>query len=357
MAVSETSVLSLREGRLYESLEGGRVRCTACAHRCRIPPGLSGVCRVRRNAQGRLLVPWGYAAGLACDPVEKKPFYHLLPGSGALTFGMLGCNFHCDYCQNWLTSQALCDPMAGAGTHAVRPEALAELARRTGAAIVASSYNEPLITAEWAYDVFAEAKRRGLVTAIVSNGYATPEALEFLRPVCDAVKIDLKAMDDRRYRELGGRLRPVLEAIQAAHRLGFWVEVVTLVVPGFNDAPAQLEAMARFVAGVSPDIPWHVTAFHPDYRRLDTPATPVASLLEAARLGQAAGLRYVYVGNVPPSEAGPWSDTHCWRCGRTLVVRRGFRVIADRLAPGGRCPGCGEAVAGVWEGPGRPESA
>lgn len=338
----------MREGRLYQSLGNGRVRCLACAHRCRIPPGLRGVCRVRRNEEGRLVVPWGYVAGLALDPVEKKPFYHLLPGAGVLTFGMLGCNFHCDYCQNWLTSQALRDPEALTAARPILPETIAHLAYQYGAGVLASSYNEPLITAEWAYDVFSEARRRGLKTAMVSNGYATPEVLRYLRPVCDAVKIDLKTMDDRQYKHLGGRLEPVLESIRIAHELGYWVEVVTLVVPGFNDGEPELAAAARFVASVSPDIPWHVTAFHPDYRKLYAPATPVQRLLEAARLGREAGLRYVYVGNVSPYEAGPFSDTHCSRCGVRLVQREGFRVVANRVPETGRCPSCGAVVAGIW---------
>lgn len=209
-----------REGDLYEALPAKRVRCRACAHRCVIPPGRRGVCRVRFNREGRLFVPWGYSAGVAVGPVEKKPFFHMLPGSQVLTFGMLGCNFHCAYCQNWITSQALRDPAAGWAVEEISPEALVAAAREFGAEGVASSYNEPLITAEWAAAVFREAKAAGLRTAMVSNGYGTAEVLEYLRPWCDALKVDLKTVRDPQYRRLGGRVDPVLETVRLAQEMG-----------------------------------------------------------------------------------------------------------------------------------------
>ena len=236
--------------------EAGMLRCVACGHRCRIRPGRRGICGVRFNRDGELRVPWGYVATAQVDPIEKKPFSHVHPGSRVLTFGMLGCDFHCGYCQNWITSQTLRDPEAG-GTEFIQrvsPEQLVDYAMRAGCDAIASSYNEPLITAEWAVEIFKAAHAAGLLCCMVSNGNATPEALAYLRPHLAAYKVDLKTMQDRHYRELGGVLQHVLDTIQAAHNLGLWVEVVTLVVPGFNDSPEELWEAARFLASVSPDI-------------------------------------------------------------------------------------------------------
>ncbi len=322
------------------------VRCVACGHRCPIGPGRAGVCRVRFNEDGRLHVPWGYSAyGLALDPVEKKPFFHVLPGSGALSFGMLGCNFHCGYCQNWDTSQVLRDPEADGRAVAVSPAQIAGEAVANGARIVVSTYNEPLITAEWAADVFDACRPRGLLTGMVSNGHATPEAIEFLRPRMDMYKVDLKTFRDREYRKLGGALEHVLDGIRLAAAGGLWVEVVTLVVPGINDDEAELRDMAAFLAGVSPAIPWHVTAFHPDYKMAETPATPRAKLLRAVEIGHEAGLKYVYPGNVPG--LGRLESTSCPGCGEVLVERIGFFTRAVRVRDG-KCPSCAEPVPGIW---------
>jgi pyruvate formate lyase activating enzyme len=224
-----------RAGELYELKGFGTVRCIACALRCVIRPGRRGVCRVRHNDGGTLMVPWSQ-----CDPTEKKPLFHVFPGSDAVTFGMLGCDLHCDYCQNWLASQALRDEAAGVGPRDISADAIVELAERRQARLVVSSYNEPLITAEWAAEVFRLAKQAGLHTACVSNGNATPEALDYLRPWTDAYKIDLKTMSDRGYRKLGCTLEHVLDTLRHAYEKGFWLEIVTLVVPGFNDSEDEL---------------------------------------------------------------------------------------------------------------------
>jgi len=327
--------------------EGDRVRCVACGHRCLVGEGRRGVCRVRFNRQGKLQVPFGYVAGAQCDPVEKKPFYHVYPGSDALTFGMLGCDFHCGYCQNWLTSQALRDDAARAPVQLATPRQLAQAGRELGARLVVSSYNEPLITAEWAVAVFREARAAGLACAFVSNGNATPEALEYLRPWIVAYKIDLKSFDDRRYRSLGGTLAHVMDGIRQVHQLGLWLEVVTLIVPGFNDQPGELRAMAAFLASVSPDIPWHVTAFHPDYRMTGVPNTQARQLVQAAEIGAEAGLRFVYAGNAP-GQVGRWEHTFCSHCGLKLIERTGYFVREYRLTTDGRCPGCAAAIPGIW---------
>ena len=253
------------------------VRCLACGHRCRIADGKSGVCRVRFNRGGELRAPAGYVAGLAIDPIEKKPFYHAFPGRDALSFGMLGCDLHCSYCQNWVTSQALRDERAVAAPTYADPKELVEVAVERNVPVVVSTYNEPLITADWAVKIFEIARTRGLRCGFVSNGNATPEVLTYLRPYVDLYKVDLKSFNDHNYRKLGCTLSNVLESITRLKEMGFWVEIVTLVVPGFNDSDEELRAIARFLAGISPDIPWHMTAFHPEYRMTDPPRTPAAT--------------------------------------------------------------------------------
>lgn len=348
--LAETLDRLTHPGALYEKLEDDALRCYACGHRCLIRPGRRGICQVRFNQAGELRVPWGYVAGLQVDPVEKKPFYHLLPGSDALSFGMLGCDFHCDYCQNWLSSQALRDPAseaAGAYIRRITPEQLVRHGSQGGAQIVASTYNEPLITAEWAVAVFQQAQAAGMRCAFVSNGNATPEVLEYLKPYLSAYKIDLKTMQAAQYRKLGGVLQNILDSIQLAFELGFWVEVVTLVVPGFNDSEAELRDAARFIHSVSPDIPWHVTAFHPDYKRNQAGRTPGETLKQAAEIGSEAGLRYIYAGNLP-GRLAKYEHTYCHHCGMRLIERYGFIIMDYRLTAQGACPQCGSQIPGVW---------
>jgi pyruvate formate lyase activating enzyme len=337
---------------LVEAIDEGssgkrRIRCHACGHRCPLPEGAFGVCKVRFNDGGRLRVPWGYVAGIQCDPVEKKPFFHAYPGALAYSFGMLGCDLHCSYCQNWVTSQALRDPDASAPPRDTTPASLVQDAVRQGARILVSTYNEPLITVEWAVEVFTLARQHGLLTGFVSNGNGTERVLEYLRPHIDLYKVDLKSFDDRHYRELGGRLQPILETISWLHRSGVWVEIVTLLIPGFNDSEPELRGLTQFLAGVSPDIPWHVTAFHQDYRMLDTANTTPAMLKRAADIGREAGLRFVYAGNLP-GRVGGLEHTACHACGERLITRYGYLIQDYRLTGGGTCPGCGTPVPGRW---------
>lgn len=329
--------------------EQGKLRCLACGHRCLLGEGKEGVCRVRFVRDGELRVPWGYVASLAADPIEKKPFFHVLPGATALSFGMLGCDFKCPFCQNWEISQVLRDPDTDewARVQPASPEGIVAAALAEGAAVVTSTYNEPLITAEWAGAVFAEAHRAGLTTSFVSNGNATPEVLDFLRPLVDAYKVDLKGMREEGYRRLGGRLNVVLDTLSGLVERGFWVEVVTLVVPGQNDSDEELRDAARFLRSLSPDLPWHVTAFHPDYRMSGTPATPARSLVRAAEIGLDEGLRYVYTGNLP-GRTGNGESTFCPTCHELLVERRGFRVLACRIGADGACPRCRTRISGRW---------
>ena len=328
----------------------GAVRCTACGHRCLVRPGRRGICQVRFNEGGLLHAPWGYVAGLNADPVEKKPFYHFLPGSIALTFGMLGCDFHCQFCQNWLTSQALRDRASDESAQFVRritPEQIVNVARSTGAEVIASSYNEPLITSEWAVAVFKQAVLAGIKCVYVSNGNATPEVLEYLRPYLAGMKIDLKTMQDKNYRKLGGVLNNVLDTIKRVKEMSLWLEVVTLVVPGFNDSTEELWDMARFLASLSNDIPWHVTAFHSDYKMQGTEDTQARTLLRAAEIGSEAGLHYVYAGNLP-GQVNEYEHTVCPKCKTSLVKRRGYFIEENNITNDGTCPQCGAVVAGVW---------
>jgi pyruvate formate lyase activating enzyme len=329
--------------------EGEKLRCLACGHRCLLGEGKEGVCRVRFVKDGALRVPWGYVASIAADPIEKKPFFHVLPGSIALSFGMLGCDFKCPYCQNWEISQTIRDPEADswARPRPASPQGIVAAALAEGAAMVTSTYNEPLITSEWAGAVFAEARREGLLTSFVSNGNATPEALDYLRPLVDAYKVDLKGMTEEGYRRVGGRLSVVLDTLAGLVARGFWVEVVTLLVPGHNDDEAELRDAARFLRSLSPDLPWHVTAFHPDYRMETTGPTPVRTLLRAAEIGREEGLRHVYTGNLP-GRVGDGETTFCASCRQPLVERRGFRVLSSRIGPDGSCPGCGARTPGLW---------
>jgi pyruvate formate lyase activating enzyme len=338
---------NVREGELYEKLGRDRVRCFACGHCCPIPDGQPGVCKVRYNRGGTLYVPWGYAGGVQCDPVEKKPFFHAYPGALAYSFGMLGCDLHCGYCQNWVTSQALRDPAAVASPLRVTPDEMILEASRLGAKVVVSTYNEPLITSEWAVAVFKEARAAGLLTAFVSNGNGTSQVLDYLRPWVDLYKVDLKSFDDRHYRQLGGRLQPILDTIRRLHGMGLWVEIVTLVVPGFNDSDDELRRLAEFLVSVSPDIPWHVTAFHREYKMTDPENTSADTLMRAAEIGKRAGLQYVYAGNLP-GHVGDLENTRCPSCRALLIERYGYLILGYHLTPHGCCPSCGSNIPGRW---------
>src|SRR6266481_1609754 len=323
-----------RPGELYEQMPDGRLRCYACGHCCPLPDGAIGVCKVRFNEGGRLLVPWGYVGGVQCDPIEKKPFFHAYPGALAYSFGMLGCDLHCGYCQNWVTSQA-------------SPENLVRDALQQGAKVLVSTYNEPLITSEWAVAVFKDARAAGLLTAFVSNGNGTPQVLEYLRPWIDLYKVDLKSFDDHHYRQLGGRIQPILDTIRRLHEMGIWLEIVTLVISGFNDSDDELQRLTEFIASVSTAIPWHATAFHKDYKMTDPDNTSAETLMRAAEIGKKAGLWSVYAGNLP-GKVGDLENTRCHNCQQLLIERYGYLIVGYHLTSSGCCPSCGTRIPGRW---------
>ena len=351
--MSEATVLKdllaqqTKEGELYEKMANRWVRCFACGHRCKIPPDKDGICRVRFNRDGTLFVPTGYVGSLQLDPIEKKPFFHAYPGSKALSFGMLGCDYHCAYCQNWITSQVLRDPMAESFPESITPQSFVEIALARGAQVVTSTYNEPLITSEWAMEIFSIAKKAGLITSYVSNGNGTPEVIEYIQPYVDLYKIDLKGFRQKSYSQLGGVLQNVLETVRLIHERNIWLEVVTLVIPGFNDSDDELRDIANFLVSVSPDIPWHVTAFHQDYKMTDRDNTEAGTLLHAREIGYAAGLHYVYAGN-RPGHVGDSENTFCPSCKAALVERWGFKVASNKIV-NGRCPSCATVIAGRWQ--------
>jgi len=337
-------------GSLYDEISTDVLRCFACANRCLIPNGQRGICKVRFNEQGVLRVAWGYVAGLNADPIEKKPFFHVLPAATAVTFGMLGCDFHCDFCQNWFSSQALRDEQCDAAMQRIQlisPEQIIDTALKAKAQVIASSYNEPLITSEWAIDIFRLAVEEGICCVYVSNGNVTREVLSALKPYLTAIKIDLKTMQDKQYRSLGGVLQNILDGIQLAYEFGFWVEIVTLIIPGYNDSEGEMKETAQFIASISKDIPWHVTAFHPDYKMRTPPPTQAATLMRAAQIGEQAGLHYVYAGNLPARTAG-YENTRCPACHATLVERSGFQVIKNNIVGGHWCPVCSYEINGIW---------
>ena len=326
--------------------DGGTVQCQACAHQCRLKPGRAGICRVRFNQNGQLYAPDGYVAGLQADPIEKKPFYHVVPGSNALSFGMLGCNFQCDFCQNWISSQMPYAEKQASGISRCSAADIVDTAIERHASVIVSTYNEPLITADWAARIFEKAKTKNLLCGFVSNGFASPAVLDFLRPMTDLFKVDLKCFTDSGYRSLGGRLQPVLDTIENLFASGVWVEVVTLVVPGFNDSESELTGIATFLSGISPDIPWHVTAFYPTYKRNDATPTTVTHLERAWNAGKEAGLRYVYAGNMAGRVADR-ENTYCPQCNALLVTRRGFHITECRITAG-KCPECQAVIPGRW---------
>ncbi len=336
----------MQEARLYEKLEDDNVRCDLCAHRCTIHEGKRGICQVRTNKGGTLYsLVYGLAISQAIDPVEKKPLFHFYPGSTAFSFATVGCNFRCAFCQNWQISQMVRDEGRITG-HEVSPEHLAASARHYGCKSIAYTYTEPTIFFEYAYDTAVEAGRWGIKSIYVTNGYMTEEMLDAFGPQLHAANVDLKSFRDEFYRKVcGARLQPVLDAIKAMKVRGIWVEITTLVVPEQNDSPEELREIAEFIAQeAGPDTPWHVSRFRPDYEMQDAHPTPLSTLEQAREIGLQAGLRYVYMGNVPGSDG---ENTYCYNCNNLLIQRFGFGIVKNAIGADSACPNCGAHVDGV----------
>ncbi len=332
---------------LFERMPNDWVRCVACGHRCKIAPDHDGICKVRFNRRGVLYAPHGYVAGIQIDPIEKKPFFHVMPGASALSFGMLGCDYHCEYCQNWNTSQAIRDPKAASLPRFVTAEQIVGLALERQIPIMTSTYNEPLITSEWAVEIFKLAKTYNIKCSFVSNGNGTRDVLDFIRPYVQLYKIDLKGFRQKSYQRLGGMLSTVLESIQTLKQMNVWVEVVTLIVPGFNDSDDELKDIAQFLFSVSADMPWHVTAFHADYKMMETEDASAKMLVRAAEIGYDEGLHFVYAGN-SWGNVSRFENTYCPFCDELLIERIGFSVKSNRLKAG-TCPKCAKSIPGVWQ--------
>ncbi|MEW5825695.1 MAG: AmmeMemoRadiSam system radical SAM enzyme [Candidatus Bipolaricaulota bacterium] len=335
-----------REALLYDKLEGGAVRCRLCAHGCTIAPGARGLCAVRENQAGRLTsLVFGRLVARDADPVEKKPLYHVYPGTKAFSIATVGCNFTCLNCQNHFLSQYPRQHEGRILGDTVEPDVVVEEAAAAGCRSIAYTYGEPTVALEYYLEIMERARAAGLANLWVTNGYFSHEAARAILPRVDAMNIDLKGITDAFYRHVAGaNVRPVLDSIERAAAAGVWVEVTTLVIPGLNDAPDDLRWTAEAVAGISPAIPWHVSRFFPAFRLADRPPTPVATLERARDIGRNAGLKFVYIGNVP----GEGETTVCPACGRRLIRRVGY-VVRENALRDGSCPACGRTLEGRWE--------
>jgi pyruvate formate lyase activating enzyme len=335
----------MKRAMFQEEKDGKKVQCSLCEHRCLIPNGHRGICAVRENQDGVLYsLVYDKIVAQNIDPIEKKPLFHFLPGSRSYSIATPGCNFRCKHCQNADISQLPRDRGGMVLGEPVPPEQIVAAALASRCASISYTYTEPTIYFEFAYDAAKLASRAGIKNVFVTNGYITPEALEVIRPYLHAANIDLKGFSDDFYKKIcGAKLKPVLEAIKLYKKLGIWIEITTLVIPGHNDSEAELRQIAEFIGSVGKDIPWHVSRFYPTYKLTDQPRTPVKTLQRAREIGIESGLRYVYEGNVP----GEGEDTVCWSCSKFLVKRTGFFVEESRVKEG-KCPYCGAVIDGVW---------
>ncbi|MFH0924774.1 MAG: AmmeMemoRadiSam system radical SAM enzyme [bacterium] len=336
----------MKEAMLYEKLDNKIVHCHLCSHGCKIKEGNFGICGVRQNINGVLnTFAYGYVIAANIDPIEKKPLYNFLPGSKSFSIATIGCNFKCDFCQNWqisqvdITSNGL---LSSQGGEKMTPQELVQGAKKTGCQSISYTYTEPTIFFEYAYETAVLAKKEGLANVFVTNGFMTSEALEMICPYLDAANVDLKSFRDSYYSTVcKGRLEPVLETIRLMKKLGIWVELTTLLITGMNDSEEELRDIATFIRDVSVDIPWHISRFHPDFKLTDIESTPINVMRRAEEIGKNVGLRYVYLGNV----YGEGNNTYCYNCGEELVQRQGF-VVKKNIVVDSRCPRCKSKIGG-----------
>ncbi len=335
----------MREAMLYKELDNKEVYCFLCNHHCRIKPSEFGRCGMRQNLKGILYThAYGEVIAANADPIEKKPLYHFLPGTRSFSIATTGCNFQCEFCQNWQISQANKQSERQVRGIEMSPEKIVAEAKSRHCASIAYTYTEPTVFFEYAYDTARIAKAEGIANVFVTNGFMTKEAIETFQPYLDACNVDLKSFSKDFYKNVcHGRLQPVLDTIRTLKASGIWLEVTTLIVPGSNDSQAELKQIAEFLASVDTDIPWHISRFHPDYKFTDGGPTPLSVMRTAYELGKAAGLKHVYLGNV----AGESLDTDCHYCGRRLISR-GMAGAEMNLTKEACCPSCQRKMAGVF---------
>ncbi|MCX5812512.1 MAG: AmmeMemoRadiSam system radical SAM enzyme [Proteobacteria bacterium] len=335
----------MQEASFYEKLEGRKVQCRLCRHRCIIANGKHGICTVRENRQGTLYtLVYNMPCAYHVDPIEKKPLFHFFPGSKAFSIATAGCNFQCLHCQNYEISQTYRDKKDISGK-VITPEEAVELAQQSGCKNISYTYTEPTIFYEYAFDIAKLANEKGIYNNFVTNGYIEEEPLFAIRPYLDAANIDLKGFNETFYKNIcGAKLSRVLDTIKLYKKLGIWIEITTLIIPGYNDSEAELRAVAQFIKKeLGAETPWHVSAFYPTYKLLDAPRTPLKTLHRAREIGLEENLRYVYEGNVPGSDG---ENTYCYNCNK-LVIRRYGYSISDYSIKNGACQFCGAVIDGI----------
>ena len=335
----------IKEAMLYEKLDDQRVHCNLCAHRCTIKPDRRGLCGVRENRDGVLYsLVYGTLIAEHIDPIEKKPFFHVYPASNSYSIATVGCNFSCDFCQNHDISQMPRSTLMITGNDSL-PAEIASQAKKSGSKTIAYTYTEPTVYLELAYDTAKIAHEHGLKNVFVTNGFMTAEAIEMMASYLTAANVDLKSFRDEFYKKrCGARLNPVLESLIKMKEMGIWVEITTLLIPALNDSDEELKDIAQFIADLGKETPWHISRFHPQFKMLNVPVTPVSSLHKAVEIGKQAGVKYVYSGNVPGDEG---ENTRCSHCGNLLIERYGFTVVSINLK-GNKCSKCGTVLEGVY---------
>jgi len=334
-----------KEAMLYEKVKDNKVHCFLCSHKCRVLEGNFGFCGVRKNIEGKLYtLVYNEAISANVDPIEKKPLYHFLPGTPSYSIATIGCNFKCGFCQNWQISQTNKKNSSHFRSYKLSPEEIVLNAKDQSCRSVAYTYTEPTVFFEYAYDIAKLAKQENIYNVFVTNGYMTSKTIETINPFLDAANIDLKFFKDETYRKVcKGSLQPVLDSIKLMKKLGIWIEITTLVVPGQNDSEQELKNIAQFIASVDKEIPWHISRFHPDYNYRDYSTTPLEILRKAKKIGKEVGLKYVYLGNVGIDG----TDTYCYNC-NNLLIQRTFCGVKKNNLINGKCPNCNTKIGGIW---------
>ncbi len=339
----------MKKALLFKKLKEGEVQCLACSHKCLIKEGKTGICKVRLNQnQDLYLLVYGKPVAVHLDPIEKKPLFHFYPGEVAFSLGTIGCNFGCEFCQNWDISQLpkITENKKIFNGEDWPPEKIIDYCKKNKISIIAYTYNEPTIWVEYALDIMKLAKNMGIKNVWVSNGFMSEETLEIISPYLDAINIDLKSFSDDFYKKIcKARIIPVKENIKRVYKLGIWEEITTLIIPGFNDSEKELTQIAEFLFNISPDLVWHITAFYPNYKMLDVNPTPQETLIKAYKIGKKIGLHYVYTGNIPNED---FESTYCPKCGVKLISRWGIELIENKLEKG-KCYNCGFSISGFWK--------